>query len=337
MRLRPRSPARRFRVGEVAIDHVADLTLEPDEQVTFVAATGSELDVVRKPGGTTRRPRSTEGSPPMASVRSSCAARTAAPGCCSSRPGTRRSSTATARVRSYMSWPGSTPRRRSRTWRTRSCERGCDRAGADEVRARPGQGAATQLAGRPLLGHLLDRLCTLGMPLVVATSDDRSDDAIAALLRGRGRGRAPRAARRRRGALRRRRPRARDRPDRARQRRLAAARSGARATRAQAVGARAAGHERTPALVPHRAVGRGVRAGGAGARGADAGGARARDEHALRAPAGEQLLAHRPTCRSCALRSTPRRTRTRLDALFARMDRPPADYSLAEVVDLCSG
>ena len=36
-----------------------------------------------------------------------------------------------------------------------------------------------QLAGRPLLGHLLDRLCTLGMPLVVATSDDRSDDAIA--------------------------------------------------------------------------------------------------------------------------------------------------------------
>ena len=51
MRLRPRSPARRFRVGEVAINHVADLTLEPDEQVTFVAATGSELDVVRKSWG----------------------------------------------------------------------------------------------------------------------------------------------------------------------------------------------------------------------------------------------------------------------------------------------
>ena len=27
----------------------------------------------------------------------------------------------------------------------------------------------------------------------------------------------------------------------------------------------------------------------------------------------------------------------RLDALFARMDRPPADYSLAEIVELCSG
>lgn len=35
------------------------------------------------------------------------------------------------------------------------------------------------IAGRPLLGHLLDRLRTLGMPLVVATSADGSDDAIA--------------------------------------------------------------------------------------------------------------------------------------------------------------
>lgn len=35
------------------------------------------------------------------------------------------------------------------------------------------------LAGRPLLGHLLDRLRRLEMPLVVATSDHPSDDPIA--------------------------------------------------------------------------------------------------------------------------------------------------------------
>ena len=51
MRLRRRSPARRFRAGEVEIDHVADVTLEPDEQVTFLAPSGSELDVVRKSWG----------------------------------------------------------------------------------------------------------------------------------------------------------------------------------------------------------------------------------------------------------------------------------------------
>jgi hypothetical protein len=51
VKLTPRSPARRFRAGEVEIDHVADITLEADEQVTFVAPSGSELDVVRKTWG----------------------------------------------------------------------------------------------------------------------------------------------------------------------------------------------------------------------------------------------------------------------------------------------
>jgi spore coat polysaccharide biosynthesis protein SpsF len=35
------------------------------------------------------------------------------------------------------------------------------------------------LGGRPLLGHLLDRLARTGLPVVVATSDDASDDPIA--------------------------------------------------------------------------------------------------------------------------------------------------------------
>jgi hypothetical protein len=51
VKVRRRSPARRFPAGEVEIDHVADVALEPDEQVTFVASSGSELDVVRKSWG----------------------------------------------------------------------------------------------------------------------------------------------------------------------------------------------------------------------------------------------------------------------------------------------
>lgn len=38
-------------VGEIEIRHCADLALEPDEQVTFVTASGTELDVVRKSWG----------------------------------------------------------------------------------------------------------------------------------------------------------------------------------------------------------------------------------------------------------------------------------------------
>jgi spore coat polysaccharide biosynthesis protein SpsF len=44
------------------------------------------------------------------------------------------------------------------------------------------------LAGRPLLGHLLDRLARTALPVVVATSDDPSDDAVAEFCPGAYRG-----------------------------------------------------------------------------------------------------------------------------------------------------
>ncbi len=50
MRFDPRQPPRRFTVAGVTIEHVADVQLEPGEQVTFTAA-GSEWDVVRKEWG----------------------------------------------------------------------------------------------------------------------------------------------------------------------------------------------------------------------------------------------------------------------------------------------
>jgi hypothetical protein len=50
MDVRPRVPPRTF-AGGVMISHVADVTLEPDEQVTFTTASGTELDVVRKDWG----------------------------------------------------------------------------------------------------------------------------------------------------------------------------------------------------------------------------------------------------------------------------------------------
>lgn len=49
MELVPRS--RRFTAGGVEIAHVADVALEPDEQVTFTTPAGGELDVVRKDWG----------------------------------------------------------------------------------------------------------------------------------------------------------------------------------------------------------------------------------------------------------------------------------------------
>jgi hypothetical protein len=50
MDIRPRVPPRTF-AGGVTITHVADVTLKPDEQVTFTTASGTELDVVRKDWG----------------------------------------------------------------------------------------------------------------------------------------------------------------------------------------------------------------------------------------------------------------------------------------------
>jgi hypothetical protein len=51
MDVRPVVPPRTFAVGEVRITHAADVALEPDEQVTFVTGSGTELDVVRKDWG----------------------------------------------------------------------------------------------------------------------------------------------------------------------------------------------------------------------------------------------------------------------------------------------
>lgn len=51
MRIDEHSPPRRFKVGGgIEISHVADVELEPDEQVTFTAG-GTELDVARKQWG----------------------------------------------------------------------------------------------------------------------------------------------------------------------------------------------------------------------------------------------------------------------------------------------
>jgi hypothetical protein len=51
MRVRPHEPPRTFAVGDVTLSHAADIELEPDEQVTFTTASGTELDVVRKDWG----------------------------------------------------------------------------------------------------------------------------------------------------------------------------------------------------------------------------------------------------------------------------------------------
>jgi len=51
MDVRPVVPPRTFAVGEIEITHAADVALQPDEQVTFVTGSGTELDVVRKEWG----------------------------------------------------------------------------------------------------------------------------------------------------------------------------------------------------------------------------------------------------------------------------------------------
>jgi hypothetical protein len=51
MDVRPVLPPRTFAVGDVTITHAADVALEPDEQVTFVTGSGTEVDVVRKEWG----------------------------------------------------------------------------------------------------------------------------------------------------------------------------------------------------------------------------------------------------------------------------------------------
>ena len=54
MRVDRNEPPRTFRVGHdrsIELSHCADVELEPDEQVTFLTASGTEFDVVRKDWG----------------------------------------------------------------------------------------------------------------------------------------------------------------------------------------------------------------------------------------------------------------------------------------------
>ena len=53
MRFRPLEPPRRFGVGRRGgqLEHVADISLEPDEIVTFHTDSGTEYDVARKSWG----------------------------------------------------------------------------------------------------------------------------------------------------------------------------------------------------------------------------------------------------------------------------------------------
>jgi len=51
MKIEPKDPARTFQVGTVVIKDCGTVALEPDEQVTFVTASGSEYDVARKDWG----------------------------------------------------------------------------------------------------------------------------------------------------------------------------------------------------------------------------------------------------------------------------------------------
>lgn len=51
MKLRELDPPREFQAGSVRIRHSATISLEPDEQVTFVTPGGHEYDVVRKDWG----------------------------------------------------------------------------------------------------------------------------------------------------------------------------------------------------------------------------------------------------------------------------------------------
>jgi hypothetical protein len=55
MDVRAKKPPRRFEVGHegnrITLSHCADIMLMPDEQVTFVTASGTQYDVVRKSWG----------------------------------------------------------------------------------------------------------------------------------------------------------------------------------------------------------------------------------------------------------------------------------------------
>lgn len=192
------------------------------------------------------------------------------------------------------------------------------------------------LAGRPLLGHLLDRLTRLDMPLVLATSAHPSDDAIADFC-------AAEEVSVHRGAL----------ED------VAARFVGAAREHGIDPIVRVSGD--SPLLDPELVL----RAAALWEPGTLVTNVRPRSfptgqsveafelaalEAAEIAPEArehvtpvlyEQLnvrnFSHAPNLSHLRLTLDTDEDAARLDALFARMDRPPADYSLAEIVELCSG
>jgi spore coat polysaccharide biosynthesis protein SpsF len=191
------------------------------------------------------------------------------------------------------------------------------------------------LAGRPLLGHLLDRLRTLGMPLVVATSADGSDDAIARFC-------AIEEVAVYRGPL-----------DDVAARFLGAAReqgidpivrvSGDSPLLDPAIVRRALGLWEPGLLVTNVRprsfpTGQSVEVFELAALEAAEMSPAAR-EHVTTTLYGRlrvENFSHSPDLSHLRLTLDTEADAARLDELFARMVRPPADYSLAEVVELCS-
>jgi spore coat polysaccharide biosynthesis protein SpsF len=191
------------------------------------------------------------------------------------------------------------------------------------------------LAGRPLLGHLLDRLRRLGMPLVVATSVHPSDDAISRFCEAED-------VAVHRGSL-----------------EDVAARF-VEAAREHGIDPIVRVSGDSPLLDPGlvlRAVdlwepgvlvtnvrprsfptGQSVEVFELAALEAAETAAEAR-EHvtpALYERLRVRNFAHTPDLSHLRLTLDTDEDAARLDALFARMDRPPSDYSLAELLELCS-
>ena len=192
------------------------------------------------------------------------------------------------------------------------------------------------LAGRPLLGHLLDRVRTLGIPLVVATSDDPSDDAIESFC-------AAENVAVHRGAL----------DD------VAARFLGAARERGIDPIVRVSGDSPLidPAIVRHALelwepgllvtnvrprsfpTGQSVEVFEREALEAADMSPEAREHVTTTLPARLQVrnFSHTPDLSDLRLTLDTRADAARLDALFARMERPPADYTLDDIVELCSG
>jgi spore coat polysaccharide biosynthesis protein SpsF len=190
------------------------------------------------------------------------------------------------------------------------------------------------LAGRPLLGHLLDRLRRLEMPLVMATSDDASDDPIARFCAAEGvavhRGPLDDVAARFIGA--------------ARERGIdpIVRVSGDSPLMDPAVILRAVMLWEPGTLVTNVRprsfpTGQSVEVFELAALESTDMTPEAR-EHVtttLYDRLSVRNFSHEPDLSHLRLTLDTEEDAARLDALFARMDRPPSDYSLAEVVELC--